>query len=230
MEKKRFLFYTSWKKNISMMDDVELRRFINNLINYTENKPIDLPTRIDQMVWNDVVEVLDHNETKRQNVAEKRRLAGLKGGAPVGNNNAQKKTDVVDETNKNNQNNQMVEQQPKQTKQPEGCNVLSEGCNVLSEGCNVLSEGCNMLNEKGKRLVGIMKQVIEDGYIDEDIVVNWKITDTREILNKMLCDYQYWENDFNNLGLDGFLRKVPLKSNIKVDYILHSTLKAHEIL
>ncbi len=202
------------------MDDVELRRFINNLINYTENKPIDLPTRIDQMVWNDVVEVLDHNETKRQVVAEKRRIAGQKGGAPVGNNNAQKKTDVVDETNKNNQ---MVEEQPKQTKQPEESKELSDGCKELSDGCN-------MLNEKGQRLVGIMKQVIEDGYIDEDIVINWKITDTREILNKMLYDYQYWENDFNNLGLDGFLRKVPLKSNIQVDYILHSTLKAHEIL
>ena len=205
------------------MDDVELRRFINNLINYTENKPIDLPTRIDQMVWNDVVEVLDHNENKRQVVAEKRRIAGQKGGAPVGNNNAQKKTDVVDETNKNNQNNQMVEEQPKQTKQPEESNVLSEGCKELSDGCN-------MLNEKGQRLVDIMKQVIQDTELTEEEVINWKITDTREKLNYMFEDYPNWESDFLKLGLDGFIRKIPMKSNLQVDYMVYSTLKAHEIL
>ena len=69
MEKKSFIFYTSWKKNISMMDDVELRRFINNLINYTEGLEVELPTRLEQMIWNDLVEVLNHNERKRERSA-----------------------------------------------------------------------------------------------------------------------------------------------------------------
>jgi hypothetical protein len=138
MEKKTFLFYTSWKKNIDIMDDVELRRFINNLINYTEGNEIQLPTRIDQMVWNDVVELLNHNENKRQRIIEKRREAGKKGGAPVGNNNAQKKTNV-EETNKNNQNNQMVE---KQTKQPDICNMIyDEGYMKKEEGYMLYEEG-----------------------------------------------------------------------------------------
>lgn len=205
------------------MDDVELRRFINNLINYTENKPIDLPTRIDQMVWNDVVEVLDHNETKRQVVAEKRRQAGLKGGAPIGNNNAQKKTDVDVETNKNNQNNQMIEEQTNQTKQPEKSNEIKEGSKEISDGCN-------MLNDKRKRLVDIMKQVISDGLIDEEDVINWKIKDTRQVLNEMFEDYSDWEQDLMRMGVDSFIRTIPIKSKIPVDYILCSTLKAHIIL
>lgn len=227
MEKKRFLFYTSWKKNMDMMDDVELRRFINNLIDYTEGRPIDLPTRIDKMVWNDVVEVLNHNETKRAATVEKRRLAGLKGGAPAGNNNAQKKTNVVEETNKNNQNNQMVEEQ---AKQPEKGNVLSDVCKEEGVICNVLNDGCNMLNVEGNKLVDIMKQLIEEGYVEEEEVVNWKINDTREKLNYIFFDYPNWEPDLLKLGLDGFVNKIKNKSSIEVDYVLHSTLKAHLIL
>ncbi|MEY4334832.1 MAG: hypothetical protein RLZZ196_3582 [Bacteroidota bacterium] len=222
MEKKRFLFYTSWRKNIDMMDDVELRRFINNLCNYAEDKQIDLPTRIEQMVWNDVVEVLNHNETKRLKTIEKRSEAGKKGGAPVGNTNAQKKTDV-DETNKNNQNNQMVELQTKQTKQPEERSVLSEECKEISEGCNMLKDVRN-------KVLDIMKQVIEDTDLTEEEVMNWKISDTREKLNYIFEDYPNWENDFWELGLDAFIRKASFKSNIEINYIVYDTLKAHLIL
>jgi hypothetical protein len=157
MEKKTFLFYTSWKKNIDIMDDVELRRFINNLINYTEGNEIELPTRIDQMVWNDVVELLNHNETKRQRTIEKRREAGKKGGAPVGNNNAQKKTDV-EETTKNKQNNQMVE---KQTKQPVICNM------IYDEGYMKKEEG-NMLKEEGDMEYDIkeVREMLNEIYVD----------------------------------------------------------------
>jgi hypothetical protein len=154
MEKKRFLFYTSWKKNIDMMDDIELRRFINNLIDYTEDRPINLPTRIEQMIWNDVVEVLNHNETKRQATVEKRRLAGLKGGAPVGNTNAQKKTNV-NETIKNNQ---MVE---KQSKQPEESKELREECKEIKEGSKELKEKSNMLNEERNMLIDKIKEKFE---------------------------------------------------------------------
>ncbi len=139
------------------MDDVELRRFINNLINYTEGNEIELPTRIDQMVWNDVVELLNHNETKRQRTIEKRREAGKKGGAPVGNNNAQKKTDV-EETTKNKQNNQMVE---KQTKQPVICNM------IYDEGYMKKEEG-NMLKEEGDMEYDIkeVREMLNEIYVD----------------------------------------------------------------
>lgn len=139
------------------MDDVELRRFINNLIDHTEGRQVDLPTRIDQMVWNDVVELLNHNETKRQRTIEKRKEAGKKGGAPVGNNNAQKKTDVDETTknNQNNQNNQMVEKQPKQ---PVICNMIYDEGNMIYDICNMKKEEGYMLKEEGNMLNDIMKQ------------------------------------------------------------------------
>jgi nitrate reductase alpha subunit len=83
MEKKSFIFYTSWKKNIEMMEDDELRRFINNLINHTEGNEVDLPTRMEKMVWNDLVEVLNHNERKRERAAERSRQNGQRGGRPT---------------------------------------------------------------------------------------------------------------------------------------------------
>lgn len=82
MDKKRFLFYTSWKKNLELMDDVELRRFIYNLIDYTEGKEVNLPSRLEQVIWNDVVEILNHNETKRQAAAKRSKENGSKGGRP----------------------------------------------------------------------------------------------------------------------------------------------------
>lgn len=173
MNKKRFLFYTSWKKNIDLMDDVELRRFINNLIDHTEGKEINLPTRIEQMVWNDVVEVLNLNELKRQNVVEKRREAGKKGGAPIGNNNAQKKIDIDDETNKNNQNNQMVE---KQTKQPEESSMMYDVCKEKDVVCKEKDVESNMLS--------VIKQ-------EWDMLINKKMTEGWNKLTVKECARYY---------------------------------------
>jgi hypothetical protein len=233
MEKKTFLFYTSWKKNIEIMDDVELRRFINNLINYTEGNQIDLPTRIDKMVWNDVVELLDHNETKRQKTIERRREAGKKGGAPVGNSNAQKKIEV-EETTKNNQNNQLVEKQPKQ---PDICNMIyDEGYMKKEEGNMIYVEG-NMLKDEGymkndirNKLLDIMKQVIEEGYIKKEEVLNWRLNDTREMLNDIFIDYPNWEKDLMKFGLDGFVMRMDKFTKVEPDYIVINTLRAHSIL
>jgi hypothetical protein len=69
------------------MDDAELRRFINNLITHTEGGEVELPSRIEQMVWNDLVEVLNHNERKRERAAERSRQNGQRGGRPNNLNN-----------------------------------------------------------------------------------------------------------------------------------------------
>ena len=203
-----------------MMDDTELRRFITNLCNYTQGKAIELPSRIEQMIWNDVVEVLDHNEAKRVTTAEKRKEAGKKGGAPVGNNNAEKKTKVDVETSKNNQ---LVEEQANQTKQPEKSKELSDNSNELNDKSNVLSDVSN-------KLLGIMKQVIEDGYINKEDVLGWKLKDTRGLLNDMFDDYRNWEQDLLQLGLDGFIKNANGKTRTPMDYVVYSTLKAHLIL
>jgi hypothetical protein len=77
-----FLFYTSWKEQIEEMNDDELRRFINNLINYHTGDEVELITRIDKIIWNGVLPALIKNQS---NWNRKRTAAienGKKGGRP----------------------------------------------------------------------------------------------------------------------------------------------------
>jgi len=77
-----FLFYTSWKDQIEEMNDDELRRFINNLINYHTGDEVELITRIDKFIWNGVLPALIKNQS---NWNRKRTAAienGKKGGRP----------------------------------------------------------------------------------------------------------------------------------------------------
>jgi|GEM_PF-3084359 len=233
MEKKTFLFYTSWMKNVDMMNDEELRRFINNLCNYAEGKDVNLPTRLEQMVWNDVVELLNHNEIKRQKTIERRKEAGKKGGAPIGNSNAQKKIED-EETTKNNQNNQLVEKQTKQTdigrrKKDEGYMLKEEGNMIYVEGRGKKEES-NRKKDIGDKLLVIMKQIIEDGLIKKDEVLNLTLTETRSILNDLLFDYPNWEEDLFKFGLDGFILRIDKFSKVEQDYVLINTLRAHLLL
>lgn len=137
MDKKRFLFYTSWKKNIALMDDVELRRFINNLINYTEGGAVDLPTRVDQVIWNDVVEILNHNETKREAAAKRSKENGAKGGRP---NNPTGSNET--------HNNPMGLSKPKEPDKSKELSVKREELNVKSSMLSVIRQEWDNLVDK----------------------------------------------------------------------------------
>lgn len=82
MEKKSFVFYTSWNEAIKKMDDQQLRRFIDNLCNYAEGNKVYLDGIVDEIMWSQVKPLLDHNETKRQRRIE----GGRKGGLTKPNN------------------------------------------------------------------------------------------------------------------------------------------------
>lgn len=215
-----FFFYTSWKPYVEMMDCEETKRFINNLINYTEGNEIELITQTDKLVWIGVQPLLDNNEEKRQRVIERNRNNGTKGGAPVGNSNAKKTTQnnpTVDNTTQNN---------PNQPKQPEEGRRMNEE----EERGRKNEDGGLKTVDVESRLLKIMKNVIDDGSITKEEVINWKMKDTRELINYTLSDYSSWENDLFQLGSESFLRKLPTKSSVEVNYLVHSLIKAHEIL
>jgi hypothetical protein len=77
MEKKSFVFYTSWNQAIQKMDEQQLRRFINNLCNYAEGNQVHLDGIVDEIMWSQVKPLLDHNETKRQKRIENAKKGGL---------------------------------------------------------------------------------------------------------------------------------------------------------
>jgi hypothetical protein len=204
------------------MDDVELRRFINNLINYTEGGDVDLPTRMEKMVWNDLVEVLNHNERKRERAAERSRKNGTKGGRPnnpVGSNETQNNPVGYNET-------QQVNEEPSGINNNLNNLLMDNGKWLMDNGKGLMVNGKGSI-DNGNKLLDIMKQVIEEGYVQEEEVLNWKIGDTREKLNYIFFDYPGWESDLLKLGLDGFIIKIENNKNMDVDFILHSTLKAH---
>ena len=90
MEKKSFLFYLNWKDQIDDLDDQELRRLINNLIKYHLGEEIELPTKIDRIVWKGILPGLEANQDKWDRKVQANRENGKLGGAPKGNGNARK--------------------------------------------------------------------------------------------------------------------------------------------
>lgn len=81
-----------------------------------------------------------------------------------------------------------------------------------------------------ERLLKIMKDVITDNIITKEQVEKLNLSKTRELINDILSDYSAWEKDLINLGSETFLRTLPRKSAVEVNYLVYSLVKAHEIL
>lgn len=131
--KTSFMFYMNWKKQIDELDDQELRRLINNLINYHLGEEIELLTKVDKLVWNGILPGLEANQDKYEKRVKANRENSKLGGAPEGNQNARK--------DKNNPN------QPKQPDKREQVNDDSKKENVKGEGAN--REEINENSKKG---------------------------------------------------------------------------------
>ncbi len=76
------MFYFSWKEQIELLNDAELRRFINNLINYHTGDDIQLETIPDKLVWNSVKIALEENHRKYVEKVRKNQENGKLGGRP----------------------------------------------------------------------------------------------------------------------------------------------------
>lgn len=175
MEKKSFLFYTSWNDAIKKMDEHQLRRFIDNLCNYAEGNPIILDDLVDEIMWSQVKPLLDYNENKRQ----KRIENGKKGGAPIGNSNATK-------------NNLNQANQPKTS--VDGRGKKEEGRTLKVEGREKKEEGREKMEDvEGRKLkVETIKGIITD---ENNIIVNFDIEEKFDI-NKLSDEelIQYIDN------------------------------------
>ena len=93
---------------MDMMNDQQVRRFINNLCNYTEGKEAELPTELEKALWIGVLPSLKINDEKYERVLERNRKNGQQGGAPLGNQNARR-----EETTQNNPNNLIIDNREK---------------------------------------------------------------------------------------------------------------------
>ena len=80
--RKSFMFYLNWKSQLDILSDKELRRFINNLIDWHQGENVELKTKTDLLVWNGVLPALEVNDDKWNSRADKSRENGKLGGRP----------------------------------------------------------------------------------------------------------------------------------------------------
>jgi hypothetical protein len=145
--KKSFIFYSSWRNTFNMLTPEDAVKLINILCDKSEGIEPVIDSQILKVAFSQIEYLMNVNEEKRQEIIEKRREAGKKGGAPVGNDNAKK----------NNQNNQ---NQTKQTKQPDNVNVNVNVNDNVNHNINNIYTSTNILGnfEKKKQL---RKQLVE---------------------------------------------------------------------
>lgn len=150
MEQKAFLFYLNWKEQIDELDDQELRRLINNLINYHLGEDIELPTKADRLVWNGILPALESNQDKYEKRVQANRENGKLGGAPKGNQNASK-----DKTTQIN---------PEQPKQPDKREQINENSKMETENRKEVNDNREQTNENNKKETGMDKTKVPVPY------------------------------------------------------------------
>jgi hypothetical protein len=95
--RKSFMFYLTWKSQLDVLSDKELRRFVNNLILWHSGEEIELKTKSDLLVWNGILPALEVNEVKWNSRAESSKENGKQGGRPPKSHKTQQ---VIDEPKK----------------------------------------------------------------------------------------------------------------------------------
>jgi ribosome assembly protein YihI (activator of Der GTPase) len=178
-----FLFYTSWKEQIDQLDDQELRRFINNLINFHTEGEIELPSRIESILWNGVLPALKKNKSSWENRSKSASENGKMGGAPKGNQNAKKENNPKQpKTTENN---------PKQGVKSKVLSVNSKVLSVNSKmsnvNCEMSNENCEMSNvELDNRLMLIYEQSdVVKKLENEDIPIEKRIDNSKKLLQQL---------------------------------------------
>jgi len=141
-QRTSFLFYLSWRTQINDMNDDELRRFINNLINWHEGEEIELPTREDRFIWNGILPGLESNFDKWETKANANRENGKKGGRPKKPKETQETHMVFEETQKSRKE----------------VNVNSQ---MLNDNCKMENDNCEMTNVNSESQLSNVNDEIE---------------------------------------------------------------------
>ena len=149
--KTRFLFYLDWREQMNMMTDEQVRRFINNLCKYTEGIEPDLPSDIEKALWIGILPSLKINEQKYEKRIERNRENGRLGGAPLGNQNANKiKTTQNNPNNLINDNREEINDNRK---------MISDNCKEIIDNREEASDKSKMLTDNRKEITGNCEEI-----------------------------------------------------------------------
>ncbi len=170
-QRTSFLFYLSWRTQINDMNDDELRRFINNLINWHEGEEIELPTRADRFIWNGVLPGLESNSDKYETVANANREKGKKGGRP------RKPKETQD-----NPNNPMGFSETQKSRKE-----INDNCEMTNVNGQMENDNCEMLNVNSEgqlsNVNGEIEKIARQSLWDKRGAVMKQIFDDETMIN-----------------------------------------------
>ena len=83
--KKSFLFYVNWLSTFENLTDEEAGKLIKHLLKYVNNLNPEAPDRLTKLVFEPLKQVLKMDLKKYENIVERNRVNGYKGGRPKGN-------------------------------------------------------------------------------------------------------------------------------------------------
>ncbi len=89
--KKSFLFYVNWLSTFENLTDEEAGKLIKHLLKYVNNLNPEAPDRLTKLVFEPLKQVLKMDLKKYENIVERNRVNGYKGGRPKGNPEKPKK-------------------------------------------------------------------------------------------------------------------------------------------
>lgn len=134
------MFYLSWKSQLDILSDKEVRRFINNLIAWHQGEEIELKSKLDILIWTGVLPALEINDEKWHSSAKTSRENGKKGG---------RKPKTT----------QQVLEEPTKPVNSKELNVNSKLINVEREE---LIDNCELEIENSEKLIENRKEVIDN--------------------------------------------------------------------
>ena len=108
--KNSFVLYNDYRKHLTLLNDTEKARLLDAIFAYADGEQVELDGVV-EMAFSFIKAQMDRDAEKYADKCEKRREAGLKGGAPKGNKNASKQPKQANGCI-NNQNNQKQAKQP----------------------------------------------------------------------------------------------------------------------
>lgn len=171
VERISFMFYLNWIDQINELDDPELRRLINNLVNYHKGEKVELETKADRLVWQGILPGLKVNDAKFEKKVAANRANGQLGGAPFGNQNARK--EKTTQSTQNNPNNLIIDNRKeiidKREKEIDNSKELSDNSQLESENWEKSNENRELVIEDVK---------IEDVFSDTEQVLSSTVKET----------------------------------------------------
>ena len=208
--KNSFIMHSDYKEHLALLSFDQKGRLLDALFDYQDGADVETATAeldgMAKMAFSFIKSQMDRETARYEAICEKRKAAGLKGGAPKGNTNASKQADDAEDEEKqpkqpngceNNQNNQMVikttKNNQKQTKQPDNDNDNDNDIDTIKRESIERKNAAEprTLSNEIPTLDDVKQECIEKQYdVEPEVFYNFNASKGWMIGNVMMQDWK----------------------------------------